>query len=356
MKLLHSADWHLDSPLVARAPEQAQLLRQSLLRVPSRVAAAAKAASCDLLLLSGDLFDGPCTAGSLKALKDALEEAAIPVFIAPGNHDPVSPGSPWVTEAWPKNVHIFTSASMTSVSIPELDCCIYGAAFTGQDSPALLHDFRAECQERFAIGVLHGDPTQADSPYNPITIEQIRESGLDYLALGHIHKGDFLRAGSTLCAWPGCPMGRGFDELGPKGVLAVTLEDTVQAQFQPLDGLRFYDLEAETGLDPAAALSRLLPAVGSEDFYRITLTGECASLNTASLTKQFSQFPNLELRDRTIPPVDLWGSAGDDTLEGIYFAMLRNALEGQDETTQRQIRLAARISRQLLDGQEVTLP
>ena len=38
------------------------------------------------------------------------------------------------------------------------------------------------------------------------------------------------------------------------------------------------------------------------------------------------------------------------------FALLRQAMEGQDEETCRKITLAARISRQLLLGQEVKLP
>ena len=57
-----------------------------------------------------------------------------------------------------------------------------------------------------------------------------------------------------------------------------------------------------------------------------------------------------------MPPVDLWANAGEDTLEGIYFNLLRQAMEGQDEETCRKIALAARISRQLLLGQEVKLP
>lgn len=356
MKLLHSADWHLDAPLVGRTPDQAQLLREALLEIPGKVTAAAKAAGCQLMLLSGDLFDGPATADSVAAVKRALEEAEIPVFIAPGNHDYVKADSPWTREVWPANVHIFAEAGIRSFSLPELDCRIYGAAFTGPEAPPLLEGFQARCQERFAIGLFHGDPTQARSPYNSITAEQVRESGLDYLALGHIHKGDSFRAGATLCAWPGCPMGRGYDELGPKGVLIVTLAEDAQAEFRPLDGIRFYDMETEAGEKPAAALARLLPAIGNRDFYRVTFTGESLEIPTEELSRLFTQFPNLELRDRTVPPLDLWGTAGDDTLEGVYFGMLRDAMEGQDDATQARIRLAARISRQILNGQEVGLP
>ena len=356
MKLLHSADWHLDSPLVGRTSEQAAFLRSQLLRLPQKVVSAAKAQGCQLILLAGDLFDGPYTRESYTALRDALEDAGMPVFIAPGNHDYVGKDAPWTTESWPKNVHIFTRPAIESVHLPELDCRIYGAAFTGPDAPSLLEDFRAEGSQRWSIGLLHGDPTQLSSPYNPITTEQVSHSGLDYLALGHIHKGGSFQAGSTLCLWPGCPMGRGFDELGPKGVQIVTLENQIQSQFLPLDTIRFYDLEGEVVTSPEETLTSLLPPVGSRDLYRITLTGQWPSLDAAELAAVFPQFPNLELRDRTTPPVDLWSTAGEDTLEGVYFQLLKDALESGDETAQRQIRLAAKISRQILDGQEVDLP
>ena len=347
MKILHSADWHLDSPLQGHTPEQTALLRRSLLAIPGKIAALCRAEKCDMMLLSGDLFDGPYTADSLNALRDALSEVAVPVFIAPGNHDYLGADSPWLTQSWPENVHIFTQPVLTAMEGP--GCTVYGAGFTSMDCPSLLEGFHAE--EKNALCVLHGDPTQVSSPYCPITRKQVETSGLAYLALGHIHKGGDFQAGSTLCAWPGCPMGRGYDEQGEKGVLIVTVEDTVSTRFVPLDTPRFYDLECAP-----EALARTLPAVGSDDFYRITLTGESEPVDLSALYAQYVRFPNLELRDRTMRPVDPWASAGEDSFEGTYFRLLQEALEGQDEQTQKRIRLAARISRQLLDGQEVLLP
>ena len=78
--------------------------------------------------------------------------------------------------------------------------------------------------------------------------------------------------------------------------------------------------------------------------------------NLEALKAPYSHFPNLILRDRTSPVVDIWGSAGEDTLEGMYFTRLHDAMETADEEGKRQIQLAAQISRQILDGQEVVLP
>lgn len=350
MKILHSADWHLCSPLQGRSEAQTQLLKTQLLQIPGKVAALCRAEKCDLMLLSGDLFDGPYDTDAFRIVYEALEETAIPVFITPGNHDFADMNSPWLTQRFPKNVHIFTRPVIEAVDVPSLGLRIYGAGFTSMDCPALLEDFQA-ASDLPAIGIFHGDPTQNASPYNPITQAQVRQSGLLYLALGHIHKGGFFRAGNTLCAWPGCPMGRGYDEEGEKGVLIVTVEDSVTTRFVPLGTPQFYDLECTV-----TELEALLPPVGNNHFYRITLIGESEPLNLAALSTQHTRFPNLELRDKTVPPVDIWRTLGEDSFEGTYFALLHDALAGADEDTQRKLKLAAKISRQILDGQEVTLP
>ena len=345
IKILHSGDWHLDAPLLFSDVAQRERLRQELSAIPQKIAALCKDRNCDLLLLSGDLFDGAYALDTLQNLKSALQAVEIPVFITPGNHDFVGPDSPWLSESFSPNVHIFTHPVIESVALPHLDCRVYGAGFTAMDCPGLLADFTLQQEETYAIGVFHGDPTQISSPYNPVTKEQVKTSGLDYLALGHIHKGDSFRAGKTLCAWPGCPMGHGYDETGEKGVLLVTIDNTATAEFIPLDTPRFYDLEvpAETGLDS------VLPPVGNGDFYRITLTGPSERVDLAALQAAYPHFPNLVLRDKTTPPLDIWGNENDDTLEGMYFQMLK--AQGSELAT-----LSAKISRALLSGQEVVLP
>lgn len=355
MKILHSADLHFDTPFTGKTKEQAQFLRQALLEVPGKLAELCKKEGCDLMLLCGDLFDGHWTKESFHALSHALADVGVPVFISPGNHDFCGGDSPYLQEIFPSNVHIFTKPVMEAVTIETLDCRVYGAGYRSMDCPGLLRDFQAEGTERYHIGLLHGDPVTADSPYCPITQEQIRQSALDYLALGHIHKGGSVRCGDTLCAWPGCPMGKGYDETGSKGVLIVTLEDTVETRFVPLDTPAFYDLQV-SGEDAQAALSALLPGVGNRDFYRVTFTGESDGLDIPKLLEAFAHFPHLELRDNTVPKTDIWGSAAPESAEGIYFGMLKDAMEGANAHTQKALTLAARISRQILNGQEVILP
>lgn len=351
LRILHTADWHLDSPFAAFPDDLRTKLSSFQKEIPKRLGELICREHCDLALLAGDIFDGVPRRETVEALKRELGRWGIPVCIAPGNHDFYGMDSPW-RESWPENVHIFTD-QMSFIDYPSLDCRVYGGGYRSMDCPPLLENFRAEGNEAYRIALLHGDPTQRESPYSPVTVQQVRESGLDYLALGHIHKAGAFRAGNTLCVWPGCPMGRGWDETGDKGVCIVTLEEEARVQAVTLDTVRFWDLEAEAGADPLSTLEALLPGEGSEDFYRITLTGS-GSVDGKALAREFPDFPNLELRDNTEPPVDLWADTDEDTLEGLYFQMLRRAMEDQPENA-RRVELAAEISRKLLLGREVRL-
>ena len=352
LKILHTADWHLDSPFRGFTPEQRELLKQAQREIPGKITDLCLREDCDMMLLSGDIFDGAPSRETVELVKGELERSGVPGLISPGNHDFCAPDSPWLMERWPENVFVFTGG-LESVTIGGLDCRIYGAGYQSMDCAALLDGFRAEGEEKYKIAVLHGDPTQKNSPYNPITTAQVRTSGLQYLALGHIHKAGLFRGGDTLCAWPGCPMGRGWDETGDKGVCLVTIEDSVQLQAVSLDTLRFQELETEAGEDPVASVEALLPGLGNQDFYRISLTG-WGKVDMETLKRRFQAYPNLELRDLTEDPDKLWEGAGEDTLEGVYFRMLQAAMEEDPENGPR-IRLAAEISRQLLKGKEVTL-
>lgn len=356
MKILLAADLHLDTPFTGRSEAEAHFLRQRLLELPEMLEEVCRREGCDLVLLAGDLFDGQWTMESLEALCRSLERMGVPVFISPGNHDHCGPDSPYLTEGWPKNVHIFTRSQVCAVEVPGLDMKVYGAGYDAMDCPPLLEGFRAEGEQRYHIGLFHGDPVQKDSPYCPVTMAQVRESGLDLLALGHVHKGGSFRSGETLCAWPGCPMGRGFDETGEKGVMVVTISAIADARPVILEGPRFYDLSVAAGDDPAGALRKVLPPLGCDDFYRITLTGESEGVDIPSLKETFSRFPHLELRDRTVPVLEVWSCLDEDTLEGVYFRTLKDAMEGADQESREALELAARISRQLLDGREVALP
>ena len=361
LHILHGADLHLDAPFTGLSAEQARQRRSELRELPRRLAELARERGADLVLLSGDLFDGSDPyAETAQALSRALGQTGCPVCIAPGNHDPYGPRSPYALLPWPENVHIFTGGAMEGLPLPELGCTVWGSAFTAvsrEDSP--LAGFTAPRDGGVHIGVLHAD-VEGKGRYAPLPESDIAASGLTYLALGHVHACSGLRrAGETAWAYPGCPEGRGFDELGEKGCLWVTVDGaSVEAEFLPLARRRYRLVEAAVSpaQTPEEALLAALPADAAGDILRVVLTGESdvAGLDLAPLkalaeTKCWSA----QVLDRTTVRRDLWSRAEEDTLTGLFLRQMRLRLEAAADGDERErLELAVRFGLAALEHRE----
>lgn len=360
LTIIHGADFHLDSPFEGLAPERAAARRGEQRQLLNRLADLAADRRADLVLLAGDLLDGERVYYETgEALTHLLGSMGVPVFIAPGNHDFYSARSLYAGTTWPTNVHIFKEAAMTAVPLPRLGCVVYGAAFTApdrEDDP--LERFTASGDGGLQIGVLHGD-VGGRGRYGPIDPANIAGSGLDYLALGHVHRSDGLQwAGETPWCYPGCPEGRGFDETGEKGVYVVTLDGgKVEAEFVPLCSRRYEVLTVDvTGGDPGEALLAALPEGAERDIYRIILTGECdrEDLDLVRLARLAEdKFYSVTLRDHTRVRRDVWQRAGEDTLTGHFLRLMRDKLEGADEEQRHVLERAVRFGLAALEGGEV---
>lgn len=362
LQFLHAADFHLDTPFGALPAAQAAARRRESRETLFRLADYVNTHHIPLVLLAGDLFD---SAGAYRdtgeALAQALGKMEARVFIAPGNHDWYGPGSPWQTVSWPENVHVFREAAMTAVEVPEWNAVIHGAAFTSPEQPeSLLAGFTAPADGKLHLGVLHGEADPAQSRYDPIRSREIRESGLAYLALGHIHKRtEPLHLGNTLCAWPGCLEGRGFDELGEKGFYLGEAENgAVTLRFVPFARHRYEILRVDvTDRDPLAAAEAALPPETEEMLCRILLTGETGDAGAGAEAVRAAladRFDALEVRDETRLRQDVWARASEDSLRGLFLRRLRARLEAADTEEERdRVTRAARFGLAALDHRDL---
>ena len=357
MKVLHASDFHLDSPLTGLPPDKSALRRRELREIPARLARLAKEEGADLVLLPGDLLDGGRVhPETVRALAAALGEMAVPVCLAPGNHDYFHEKSPYAAGGWPENVHIFTSPGLEAAELPGLNCVVHGCAFTAphrEDDP--LAGFTAPDDGRIHLLCLHGEVGTAGN-YAPIDPKSLEKSGAVYAALGHVHAGGSGRVGDTLWAYPGCPEGRGFDELGPKGALVVSVDGDTQlaaTKFVPA-GKRQYRIESVN----ADSFTQSLPEGESPDLVRFLLTGESRTApDLSALAAQAAPcFFHVELRDRTTLPQDLWARASEDSLTGLFLRAVRARLEGAQEEEKDQLLLCARFGLAALEGGEDVRP
>ena len=365
IKILHTADLHIDSPFAFLPEEKAIFRRRRQLGILEEIVTLAEHHRVDALLICGDLFDSPNISFDVtSSVSDILSSTAIPVFIAPGNHDYFHLGSPYNLNVWPENVHIFKSSAIERIELPQMT--LYGAGFT---SPNL---FRSTLSN-FSLGnnsdtggfykpsviMLHGELNPREPIYHPVYTNDIAACGADYLALGHIHsRTEPQKVGNTVFAFSGCPEGRGFDETGSKGMYLVELGRGVNMTFLPLSGAKYYDLTVNlTGNDsPAKEIINALPSKSQEDLFRITLSGEIEPnlISIEEISKSISPLVfYAEIINRTKLPRDIWSYCSEDTLRGTFLSLLREKMDESASNEDREIiDLAARYGLDALEGEE----
>lgn len=231
IKLLHTADLHLDSPLRSlalkdeRLREQVQMASRAALERMVRFAIDEGVAA---LLIAGDLFDGQersaKTAAYLAGQLERLGAAGIAVFYIKGNHDAENPVTGEI--ALPGNVHIFDGRGGKQ-QIAGHDVWIHGVSFRDKHAPeSLLSKFDAPVAGAVNIAMLHSSLTGAagHDPYAPCSVAELSAMGFDYWALGHVHKRQ-VHSTEPFIVMPGIPQGRDIGEAGPKSATLITIED-----------------------------------------------------------------------------------------------------------------------------------
>ena len=186
----------------------------------------------DLVLLAGDLFD---STGAFREtgeqLAAALRRMQAKVFVSPGNHDWYGPGQSLGHGPVAGQCPCIFNRPDDGCGLAgvEPDGARGGVHRTGAGCGSMLTGFVAPSDGRkytWACSTGRWSPRRRDTI--PSARQEIAASGLAYLALGHIHKRTEPQTSGdhSLCAWPGCPEGRGFDELGEKGFYEGTLRRT----------------------------------------------------------------------------------------------------------------------------------
>jgi len=291
IKILHTADVHLDSPLVSLA------LRDEGLR--DKVMSASRAAFTSLvdfalseevsaLLICGDLYDGAKrsakTAAFLTTQFDRMRVAGIPVFYIKGNHDAENPLTGEVS--LPSNVHIFDGRG-GKIQLDSQDIWIHGVSFSAKQAPdSLLNKFSTPVLDAVNIAMLHTSLAGAagHDPYAPCTVSELSSLGFDYWALGHIHKRQ-VHSEDPWVVMPGIPQGRDIGEYGSKSATIIKIDQaklsidevlTSQVEFLNLD----IDISTATTEDDIRSLIRseckvLARELSSENaIVRVGLSGQ----------------------------------------------------------------------------------
>ena len=227
MRFIHMADVHFDSPFTVLASRE-NLANER--RLEQRKAFAdtieyIKENQIPILSISGDLYEQKYIRKStIEYINNLFKE--IPntqIFISPGNHDPFLINSFYNTFEWNNNVTIFNSEIKT-IETEEAD--IYGFGFTDfYCENSQIEKINIKNKNKINILITHGslDASKTlDMQYNPLNSNKLKEIGVDYVALGHIHKANYEENKNNFI-YPGSLISFGFDELGEHGFLDVEI-------------------------------------------------------------------------------------------------------------------------------------
>lgn len=250
IKILHTADIHLDSPLRSLALRDAELRDQvqtATRAAFTRIVDTALAEGVAAVLLAGDLFDGAersaRTAAFLTGQLDRLRANKIRVFYIKGNHDAENPLTGELS--LPDNVHVFDGRG-GKVQLAG-DIWIHGVSFAGRHAPeSLLPKFPAPVVGAVNIAMLHTSVAGAEGhdPYAPCLVSDLVASGFDYWALGHVHRRQ-VHSHTPWVVMPGTPQGRDIGELGPKSATLLTFGDTIEVTEVPTSTVEFLNVSID---------------------------------------------------------------------------------------------------------------
>ncbi len=118
MHFIHTADWQIGMRAV-HAGGAAQKVRAARLRAAERVCETATQEGADFLLIAGDTFEDNSVDRQLViAVAGILGSLTIPVFVLPGNHDPLQPGSVWEHPVWNTAANVTVLKERRPIQIP----------------------------------------------------------------------------------------------------------------------------------------------------------------------------------------------------------------------------------------------
>ncbi len=370
VKLFHTADLHLGAE-VSYLGQRAEARRFELSSVFKRIADFCKDNNVEICLIAGDLFDSNRAAEEFapSVFEYIKATPSVKFFYVAGNHDPLDAVSPMVSKNLPENLFVFGSHYEEKV-LSELGVRIIGKSFAHSSMEA--EDFNRALPDDGLINImlLHAD-ISADrrSPYNPINRDFIENSGVDYLALGHIHmRSAPAKLGKTNFAYSGSPEGHGFDEEGVRGGYLVELsKDKCELSFIRLCR-RVHRTErvdvssAASSLDAVnIILEKLREAHGEgfeNDLYKIILCGG-TERNVALRLPEILQMLSdrlyfVKIKDQTRPAYDLEALKCEKSLKGVFVGKMCEKISLAEDSEKELLESAMYLGLAAFDS-EVTL-
>lgn len=383
MRIIHCADIHLDSALTTHLDkERARSRRKEILDTFRRMLVYASENGVQAVIIAGDLFDSETVSSSTVnvVLGEIARYNELEVYYLQGNHDPGK--SIFAGKIIPENLHTFEDrwtyyrldknageSGYDNEMLADSNIVLAGIELTA-DNKNSIYDELSIRESDVNIVTLHGQAQAYGIAQGTedICLDKLKDRGIDYLALGHIHKPKKENLDHRgIYVYPGCLEGRGFDECGAHGFVLVDIDDMtheLKTKFIPFAYRRLYDVQvditdAADSHDAADMIAEMLyrevnshESDQSQALVKITVNGSIDVEKEIDMDYLFRQFEDsfyyMKLVDKTNLKVDPLKYVHDMSLKGEFIRLvLEQDMSEEDKAFIIQTGVRA------LDGEEV---
>ena len=327
MRILHTSDIHLDSPLTTHlSSDKVRERKRELISTFRRIVSDASIGGAEVIIIAGDLFDsekvGVRTLTEIMAIFEGNPD--ITFLYLTGNHEGDRLSETFHT--MPKNLLVF-GEEWTEFRISGVN--FYGRTTT---EPKMFSALELDKNETNVV-VLHGELRDKSDTGGVIGRNEARDIGIDYLALGHYHKyTEEWLSDRTLAVYSGTPEGRGFDEAWPCGYSLVTLRGgETSAQFiksseRELHIVKVQVTELSGILEIESALREALSGIPFQDLVRVLLVGYAKPEEKPDLPAIEAAFRDryyyFEVKDETRLGISIDDYKYDKSLKGEFIRLV----------------------------------
>lgn len=320
-RFLHTADWQLGLRARFIPGDAGAIVRNERFRTLRRIGAVARETRAEFVVVAGDVYeDHGIRPETLRKSFEAMGEIPVPVYLLPGNHDPLTPDALYRGDLWrrecPRNVHVLGSREpvVAREGVVLFGCPLFERSTLGDTTEHLTADLGPKDHVR--IGVAHGGIKEflerveddEEAVCNAIGADRAARARLDYLALGDWH--GLLRVDDRTW-YSGTPEATRFQEKAPGHVLVVEIDTpgaVPRVTPHPVAGLEWKKAEFRLhGDGDLVGLQLLLDGFSNKasTLLELTLAGAIdvstrARLDTEILNKAHDRFRFLRVRDEAL--------------------------------------------------------
>ena len=343
MKILHTSDLHIGSPLTSRlSADKVRERKSELLSNFERMIEEAAYRRVRIFIIAGDLFDSErITKSAAERVLGAIARCpSVDFLYLSGNHEKNALKESGIP--MPQNLKLF-GEEWTYFDYG--DVCVVGRSEMCENMFRTLSLDYAKTN----IAVLHGELRDGKSGGEIIGKRELEGKHVDYLALGHYHSYSTEKISDTgIAVYAGTPEGRGFDEVGEKGFVIIDADGRhAKHTFIPFAKrtLRIVDVDLTGALgraDVDARVDSALARIPHTDLVRVRLTGkripELFPDEEAIKSRWQNAFYHFEIKDESGIRIDPDDYKYDRSLKGEFIRLVSSRSELSEAEKDKIIR------------------